>query len=834
MRYQIDIREGWRIQQLSTKLPEPESLPQSILDATADWMPAQVPAQVHEILLANGRIPDPHLSKNAADCTWVGEVDWVYATTFPSPVAEGAVFLCLDGLDTVATVTLNGQEIGRFENMYRQYRINIASLMKPGGEDNLLNIIFFSAENYTRKAEAQWGPIAGVQYHHYLRKCHSDYDSYLGARPNFIKAGIFDRVYLDVPDQTWLAETRVRPELMDGFKQAQVSITLNLEGMPALVSWSVTDPAGQQVMSGILPPGTCEFDFVLEDPRLWWPHTHGQPDMYQLHLELVANGETRDRQVIPFGVRQVKPILKDPETGEDRFAFEINGQRIFLRGACWSSLEGITQVWSEDRARQLLDLVVQGRMNVMRLWAEGIIPPQSFYDECDRRGILIWQDFMFGYNKHPSLMPGYAQNCRLELEEMVRRLRNHACLLLWCGGNENYMAWDFQFHTPADEGWEIFTQVMPDVVARLDPGRLFQRSSPFGGDPSPNWPLVGDWHDYTTITFSPESTVPLYASEIGRASPPSITSMRRYLSEEEIWPAGHDPRIRKPGQPAWPAMWAYRAAEGAWGKIGSIEEFCDATNAEDLIRVLGTAHGEYLQRRVERERRGVPDGKPDGIRRCWGNTVWRLNDSWPILYWSVIDYYLEPKIPYYFLKRAYDPILVCFENTNDRIFVWVVNDSPTPAVGQLLVRRMNFNGKVLGQLEVAVDIAPGVSKRCIDLTPFGPISLYDDFLVAEFEGSQNTYLLRGERYLRLPEVKISVQIKEDGIELISDGFARQVTLEFPNRTGAIFEDNFFDLVPGKKKRIKILNHAGGERMIVRAVNASPVELAYSNASLTDC
>jgi hypothetical protein len=528
--------------------------------------------------------------------------------------------------------------------------------------------------------------------------------------------------------------------------------------------------------------------------------------------------------VIPFAVRQVKPVLIDPDSGEDRFAFEINGQRIFLRGVCWSSLEGITQVWSEDRAGRLLDFVVQGRMNVIRVWAEGIIPPQSFYDECDRRGILIWQDFMFGYNKHPSLVPGFAENCRLEIEQMVSRLRNHPCLLLWCGGNENYMAWDFEFHTPASQGWEVFTQLMPDVVTRLDPDRLFHRSSPFGGKPSPNWPLEGDWHDYSFMAFCPESSVPLFASEIGRASPPSITSMRRYLSAEELWPTNHDPRIRKPGQPAWPPMWEYRAADGAWSKVGHIEEFCDPITAEDLIRVLGTAHGEYLQRRVERERRGVPDGHPDGNRRCWGNMVWRLNDSWPIMYWSIIDYYLEPKIPYYFLKRAYQPVLISFEHTNDRIFVWVVNDSPTQATGQLHVRRMNFNGAMLGQLAVDVVISPGSSKRCIDLTPFGPISLYNEFLVAEFEGSFNTHLFKGERYLRLPEAKIDVQLHEKAVELFCDVFARQVTLEAPEVTGVVFEDNFFDLVPGKKKLVKILNWVNGGRMVIRAVNASPIEL----------
>ena len=213
------------------------------------------------------------------------------------------------------------------------------------------------------------------------------------------------------------------------------------------------------------------------------------------------------------------------------------------------------------------------------------------------------------------------------------------------------MGWDFAHGTKPTAGIGVFDRIMPEACARLDPTRLFHPSSPYGGR-VPNWPLEGDWHDYTTLTYSPHASVPTYASEVGRVSTPSLASMRKFLSEDDLWPKDFSPAIRKPGQAAWPEMWQYRSVGGSWDKIGAIEQYCDPATAEELIRVLGTAHGEYLRDRVERERRGAPDGAPDGNRRCWGNMVWRLNDSWPIIYWSVIDYYLEPKIPYYFLRRV--------------------------------------------------------------------------------------------------------------------------------------------------------------------------------------
>lgn len=146
----------------------------------------------------------------------------------------------------------------------------------------------------------------------------------------------------------------------------------------------------------------------------------------------------------------------------------------------------------------------------------------------------------------------------------------------------------------------------------------------------------------------PQASVPLFGSEALRVSAPSAASIRRFLTEEELWPRGFSPAVRKPGQPAWPPAWTCHSTGIATSdRVGAIKEYCDPGSAEDLIRVIGTAHGEYLRDRVERERRGAPDGLPDGTRRCWGNIVWRLNDSWPMIHSSVIDYYLGPKIAYY-------------------------------------------------------------------------------------------------------------------------------------------------------------------------------------------
>ncbi|MHC4742131.1 MAG: beta-mannosidase [Planctomycetota bacterium] len=821
----ITLTDNWHIKQLDSAKPDTEALLRQAVSSDNSWLPARMPAQVHDVLLEHGKISDPRIGKNAAESTWVAQKDWAYLCKFKSPPGvEGPAFLRFGGLDTLATVYLNGEKIGDFNNMYRTYSVDVSRYLAGSGVENTLLIVFPSATRFIDKVERP-EHLKSLGKSKWLRKCHSDFSSYLGARPNFIKVGIFRDVVLDIPGSSWIKDVWIRPNLSKNYKIAKIQVKMELGGGGAEVDWVLTDPSGSEIKSGKAGGSskTRDFSIKLKNPKLWWPRTHGPQNLYRLEVSLKGVDGQIDSRTISFGIRDVKPVLKDPKTGENRFRFDINGRPIFMRGACWAPLEGMTHCWESERANRLLDLLEHGRMNILRIWAAGNIPPQEFYEECDRRGIFIWQDFMFGYNMHPGGIPEFDENCRAEIEGMVRSLRNHPCILLWAGGNENHMGWNFSKGTNPDVGLELFHEIMPQAVKKLDPDRLFHASSPYGG-PVPNWPLEGDWHDYTTLKFSPEASVPLFVSEVGRASAPSLSSMKLFLNDEELWPEGFSPAITKPGRAAWPPMWQYRSVGGSWNKVGRVGDYCDPTGPGDLIRVLGMAHAEYLRDRVERERRGVPDGQPDANRRCWGNMIWRLNDSWPIIYWSAIDYYLEPKIPYYFLRRSYDPVLVSFERTNDRIAVWVVNDSPEPVSGKLEVSRLRFDGRSKGKLQTKLKVGPGEAKRCLDTTDLGPIYLRDEFLHATFGEREATFLLIGERYLHLPKPKLTATCSGNRIEISTNVFARTVTIEAPGVTGAVFEDNFFDLLPGQKRTTGIIYPEEMKTLTISALNAEPVNL----------
>lgn len=197
-----------------------------------------------------------------------------------------------------------------------------------------------------------------------------------------------------------------------------------------------------------------------------------------------------------------------------------------------------------------------------------------------------------------------------------------------------------------------------------------------------------------------------------------------------------------------------------------------------------------------------------------------------MIYGSVVDYYLEPKIAYYFLRRAYEPVIVSFEKTADRIGVWVINDSPQAVAGTLTVERLGFDGKVHGQLRAEVAVNPGEAKRCLIATELGEISLRSQFLHAIFAGHDACCLLISERYLHLPESHLDARRVKNQLEIATDKFARQVTLQFDGVTGAVFEDNFFDLLPGQKKTVGIVSAASGRRLTVCALNAESVAMSW--------
>ncbi|RMF97596.1 MAG: hypothetical protein D6741_09980, partial [Planctomycetota bacterium] len=227
---------------------------------------------------------------------------------------------------------------------------------------------------------------------------------------------------------------------------------------------------------------------------------------------------------------------------------------------------------------------------------------------------------------------------------------------------------------------------------------------------------------------------------------------------------------------------------------------------------------------IGRYRRGVPDGGTPGTRRCGGCTIWRLNDPWPMMYMSLIDYYLQPKHAYYYLARTYRPVLLTCEQTPDYVAFWIVNDSPQPIEGTLVVRHLTFDGKERGRLTAEVRVPSGASRRVLRTDELGEIRRRQEFYAATFGDQTLCRYLAPERYLQLKPARLEAELENGTVVLQTDVPCRQVSLEVPGVVGEVFSDNYFDLLPGEPKRIAIRRLPGGDRIVVSAVNAAPVEL----------
>lgn len=342
LRTRTVLSEGWFVKQLDAPNPDISGLTRETASPDKSWLSARMPAQVHDVLLQH--------------------------------TAKGPVFLEFQGLDTLATAYLNGVEIGRFDDMYRQYRVEVGKHLAPARTDNVLVSVFRSPVRYLagfRPPPAHQGAIPPVRY---LRKAPPDFTSYLGARPNFIKVGVFRDVVLDAPGPVWIDGVWVRSEVSPSFSHATLRALAETSGGVGTLEYVLLDPSGNALARGKAESGK-DFAIDVPEPKLWWPRMYGSQPLYRLTVSLTEGGRLLDSRQTNIGIREVKPMLKDAATGEDRFGFLVNGWPVYFRGGCWAPIEHMSQCWLPDRARRLLDLAEHGRMNILRVWGEGVEPP---------------------------------------------------------------------------------------------------------------------------------------------------------------------------------------------------------------------------------------------------------------------------------------------------------------------------------------------------------------------------------------------------------------------------------------------------------------------------
>lgn len=793
------------------------------------WMPAEVPGSVHTDLIRNGVIQDPYFRLNELDCQWVDKIDWEYKTKFkidPALLKYHNIELDFHGLDTHADVYLNGKEILKTDNMFIRWQIDCKNHLIA--DSNELRIVFRSATQFgltEREAlgyylpgaendQSQRGELGDIKTCVFSRKAQYHFGWDWG--PRLVSSGIFQTVELHAWNSARIID--IHHDINElTIEKAKINLDIELE----MVEYGnyefelLIDNEAYASFDKSLKIGKNKITLPIEisDPEWWFPNGMGQQKLYKLSIQLKKEGQIIGQKEKKIGLRTIE-VVQDADTTGHSFYFKVNGFPVFMKGANYIPQDIFLNRVSDEKYTQLILDAKEANFNMLRVWGGGVYEKDIFYDLCDEHGILVWQDFMFACAMYPG-NPEFIDNVRLEAEQNVKRLRDHASLALWCGDNEVLSAWNRwgwketvlkeQGESVVDTVWQaydtLFHHVLPAVVQSLDPKKLYWTSSPSAGfGQLEDW-KSGDVH-YWGVWWGKEAfsnyktKIGRFMSEYGFQSFPDFNSVRKYTINED-----HD-------------IYSEVMQSHQRSSIGNvtIDEYLkrDYKEPKDFpmfLYVNQVLQAEGIKMAIEAHRRNMPF--------CMGSLYWQINDCWPVASWSGIDYYGNWKALHYFAKKAFEPVLVSPDVTSDdTLKISLVSDLLEQKNGILSVKLVDMMGKVLWGKNENVSISANASSLVFEMAVsdiIGAAQREDIFFRVELL-DENDQFLSGNNLFLVPVKSLNLSrptfTKEvlktkNGFEIIihSDNLAKNIYL-FADGLEGRFSDNYFDLLPGQSVKIK--------------------------------
>ncbi|MCC6321563.1 MAG: glycoside hydrolase family 2 protein [Phycisphaerales bacterium] len=645
--------------------------------------PASIPGCIHTDLIRAGIIGHPRLGMNELECQWVGRCDWEYRSTFDVEReiidTHARLDLVFDGLDTIAEITLNGHELGRAANMFHPHRFDARNAIKAG--PNELTITFRSPLRHIRAEEARLGPrpyngdglgeAGGWQPFQFIRKAACNFGWDWG--PRVATCGVWKPIRIEAWSGVRISAVRPlisRPRgdrwQVDVHVSVDWSVNAGLdcaERVSAIIDDGneahvcVTQPLQRGVQS------VC-VSLLLDNPELWWPRGFGAAKMYPLEVGLSSSDRPDWSGKIAF--REVR-LNTDADQYGSKFQLEVNGKPIFCKGANWIP-EGL---FPDDRApgaiRERLQQAAGANMNMLRVWGGGFYESDEFYTECDRLGLMVWQDFMFACALYPE-EPPFPALVEAEARHQITRLSPHPSIVLWCGGNEctwGYESWGWERRLKPGQTWGAgyWFDLLPRLVRELDPTRPYWPASPGSGMTAlravtPNDPDHGDRHTWDATLEGYRTLIPRFISEVGHQSPSNIETLRRALKPEEL-------SLLDSGLPH-PALEHRQRATGGTARHINESISARASRARTEQRAAHEASGldaadeplfldwHTLAQQLQGEALAIAiDWAAQNQPRCMGILIWQFNEAWPGFSWSLIDSDGRPKPAYSAVQRAF-------------------------------------------------------------------------------------------------------------------------------------------------------------------------------------
>lgn len=772
------------------------------------WYEATVPGYVHTNLLENHLIPDPFISNNEEKVQWVHKKDWIYQTHFkvkPALLKRNNVRLIFKGLDTYADVYLNDSLLFRSNNMFRPWQKEVKELLR---EKNKLTVklhspltpkIHSNVPGYVKK-------LPGYE-RIFTRKAafHYGWDW----APRLIPSGIYRPVLLEGWDAAHIENYHLQVGEIDKQKaNVKLSLRINAEkNTKAAFHFLINSQNYSRKLK--LKKGIHDYSisFHITEPSLWWVHNLGKPHLYKLEGALVVQRKVADSLNMKLGLRKVRLVQQKDEAGET-FYFSLNGKRVFMKGANYVPQDVFLSRVDSSDYQKLIQQILDANMNMIRVWGGGIYEKELFYDLCDQNGILVWQDFMFA-NAMYCANGEFLQNIQKEAEYQVQRLRNHPCIALWCGNNEideawHNWGWSNPFNTKDSARiWKdyqkIFHELLPEIVQQYHPGTDYVSSSPAFGRGDKRSLFQGDshywgvWHDgYDFSVF--DSVTGRFMSEYGFQGFPPLQFIRKFSNKEKI---NLNSKTITNHQKHSRGMSIIRDYMKNYYPVPEKPE--DFIYVSQLLQAGGIVKG------IEAHRRKKP--------YCMGTLYWQLNDCWPAISWSSVDYYDNWKALHYKAREAYKNIIISVKRKKDQLHIHLINDKFKEVKGHLQSKLTDFEGNTLWQennkVTLNADTSIIVLSRDIEkiLKDHGSekVVLVNEFITGEKLEDRDFYYFTQPKNLKLNHPEIKQQTEQKGknitITLTCSSLAKDVYLKTPGM--GHFSNNFFDMLPGRKYRISL-------------------------------
>lgn len=789
------------------------------------WRQATVPGTIHTDLMEHQLITDPFYGEEEKRVQWIDKVNWFYQTTVDIEqdiYEKERIEIIFYGLDTYAEVLLNGQALLKTDNMFRTYTLDVKKHLRQG--ENTLLIKFESPINHDMMkpltsginypADNDDSYLGGTGHHKlsvFARKAPYHYGWDWG--PRFVTSGIWKPVELVAYSEVALKDVYIHQNHVSK-EAARLSLKMEVESTDTQEVTILMCYGDQQiVLPKSLNNGLNQVDIPFEviNPRLWWSRGLGEPYRYNVTVKVIQGERLLKEMTFKHGIRKIE-LVREADVQGQTFYLKLNDTPVFCKGANHIPNDSFITRVTKERYEYEIESAVSANMNMLRVWGGGIYEQDIFYELCDEKGLLVWQDFMFACSMYPG-DDAFLENVRQEAIDQVKRLRKYASVVLWCGNNEIDVAWA-EFVETAGWGWKqkytdtvrkqlwadyqaLFHDVLAEITKELVPNEPYWPSSPLAdltGDDVQHAlgvKTAGDVH-YWDVWHGKQpfdaynNNVGRFMSEYGFQSFPSLETVNTFAE-----PSDYDIESD---------VMRHHQKNGAGNQL--IKSYMDnylpePKDFESFLYMSQVLQAEGIKHAVEAHRRHKP--------YCMGTLYWQLNDCWPVASWSSIDYFGRWKALHYQVKESFKDVVISIEEKDHVLHLYAISDVLETYKADMVLTLLNLDGQLITQQTHQVTIESSESKcvQSIDIAALLNGAIKNDVILKvalvvdkKVLDTKNHFFVPTKE-LTLQSATLSVRRDEDKqcFDISTTAFAKSIELKTEDE--GYFSKNYFDLLPGE-------------------------------------